>query len=88
MNAEGLRRYREDVLAMSQAELAAVFGVRQQTISEWETGKRAIRLGAIVALALERLGELRRGEGEHGVAEGEPAGASESAGEGAAKGEA
>ena len=30
-------------LCLSQAELAAVLGVRQQTVSEWETGRYAPR---------------------------------------------
>ena len=30
-------------LHMSQAEFAAVLGVRQQTVSEWETGRYAPR---------------------------------------------
>lgn len=45
-------KQRRDELGMTQAELAAVFGVRRQTIQEWETGTRAIRLGRIVELAL------------------------------------
>jgi DNA-binding transcriptional regulator YiaG len=30
-------------LGMTQAELAAALGVRQQTVSEWETGRYAPR---------------------------------------------
>ena len=63
MNAEELQRRRKD-LGMSQAELAAAFGVRQQTISEWETGIRRIRLAGIVALALEALQTRREREGD------------------------
>jgi DNA-binding transcriptional regulator YiaG len=34
-SVRGLRRH----LALTQAELAAELGVRQQTVSEWETGQ-------------------------------------------------
>jgi DNA-binding transcriptional regulator YiaG len=34
-SVKGLRRH----LALTQAELAAELGVRQQTVSEWETGQ-------------------------------------------------
>lgn len=39
---EAVQRLR-DYLDVSQAELAARVGTRQQTISEWETGTRAPR---------------------------------------------
>jgi DNA-binding transcriptional regulator YiaG len=39
---ERVQRLRAD-LGLSQAELAARVGTRQQTISEWETGTRAPR---------------------------------------------
>ncbi len=42
-------------LGLSQRDLAVTFGVRQQTISEWETGVRRIRLAGIVDLALQAL---------------------------------
>jgi len=37
-NADGVRALREH-LGMSQQELAAELNVRQQTVSEWETGQ-------------------------------------------------
>jgi len=49
-----LRRH----MGLSQAELAAELGVRQQTISEWETGmyqpKRA--MSKLLTLVAERAG--------------------------------
>jgi len=36
-DGEGVRALREH-LELNQAELAEVLGVRQQTVSEWETG--------------------------------------------------
>lgn len=62
MDRETLKRRREE-LGMSQSELAAVLEVRQQTISEWETGTRAIRLGRILELALDALARDRDGRG-------------------------
>lgn len=52
-DAAGIRSLRER-LGLTQAELAAELGVRQQTISEWETGRyvprgAAARLLGIVA---------------------------------------
>ncbi len=45
-------------MGLSQAELAAELGVRQQTISEWETGmyqpKRA--MSKLLTLVAERAG--------------------------------
>ncbi len=37
---------------MSQAELAAELGVRQQTVSEWETGRYAPRGASMRLLGL------------------------------------
>jgi DNA-binding transcriptional regulator YiaG len=44
----GLRRR----LGLSQAELAAEMGVRQQTVSEWETGRYAPRGASARLLSL------------------------------------
>jgi len=67
-DAAGVRRLRE-ALRLTQQELASELGVRQQTVSEWETGLyqprgASVRLLDIVA---ERAG-VRYGEaaGERG----------------------
>lgn len=63
MTGDDLRSKRE-VLGLSQADLAAALDVRRQTITEWETGTRAIRLGRILELALEALAREREERGE------------------------
>ena len=63
MNAEELRHRREE-LGLSQAELAAALDVRRQTITEWETGARHVRMATVLALALEALQRRREREGE------------------------
>ena len=54
-----IRSWREQQ-GMTQAELAAALDVRTQTISEWETGVRVVRMGRVLALALERLADMRQ----------------------------
>ncbi|MGE3076559.1 MAG: helix-turn-helix domain-containing protein [Dehalococcoidia bacterium] len=55
--AERIAALREE-LGLSQAEMAHELGVRQQTVSEWETGRYAPR-GASVRV-LQHLAESRR----------------------------
>jgi len=52
-------------LGLSQAQLAQELGVRQQTVSEWETGRYRPRGAAarLLSLVAERAG-FRYGEGE------------------------
>ena len=45
-------------LGLSQAEMAEELGVRQQTVSEWETGRYAPRGASVRVLRL--LAESRR----------------------------
>ncbi len=58
-----LRRH----LGLSQAQLAQELGVRQQTVSEWETGRYRPRGAAarLLSLVAERAG-FRYGEGPEG----------------------
>jgi len=55
-NAAGIRSLRER-LGLTQAELAAELGVRQQTVSEWETGRYAPRGAAarLLSIVAERV---------------------------------
>ena len=53
-------------LGMSQAELSELLGVRQQTVSEWETGLHRPRGASLRMLSMvkERAAEYRAGKGE------------------------
>jgi transcriptional regulator with XRE-family HTH domain len=56
---EGFRFMRK-ALGFNAADLAAMLGVRAETISRWETGKTAVDRGAFAALAAmvtDRLAE-------------------------------
>lgn len=67
--AQEIRRLRRD-LGLSQQQMAAALGVRQQTISEWETGAYTPRGASLRVLALlaERRADYRAdptdGQGE------------------------
>jgi transcriptional regulator with XRE-family HTH domain len=54
MDARALKLKRVG-LGLSQAELARLFHVTQNTISRWESGKAGIRHPMILALALEAI---------------------------------
>ena len=54
MKSEAIRQWREEQ-GMSQAELARLLDVRRQTITEWETGVREVRMGRVLELALMAL---------------------------------
>jgi transcriptional regulator with XRE-family HTH domain len=55
---DDIRRWREE-RGLSQADLARLLGVRQATVSRWESGDRPPTL-PLVRLALERLGQKIR----------------------------
>ena len=66
---QSLRR----ALKLTQQELAQELGVRQQTVSEWETGAYAPRGASarLLDIVAERAG-LRYGEDEAAEERGEP----------------
>jgi len=56
---EDIRAWR-DARGLSQQDLAEALGVRQATVSRWETGERPATM-PLVALALKALGsKIRR----------------------------
>ena len=59
------RRLLRERAGLSQADLAAVLGVSDGTISRWETGARYPRRAALTAYAevLERLADEAKGGG-------------------------
>jgi DNA-binding transcriptional regulator YiaG len=64
-----------DHLALTQEQMAAELGTRQQTISEWETGQYAPRGASarLLTLVAERAGFVygaAANEGEEGKSEG------------------
>jgi DNA-binding XRE family transcriptional regulator len=59
MNADELRRWRER-LGLSQAQLAEALGLRADTISRWEQGRRQITFPPLLRSALETLDSRRR----------------------------
>jgi DNA-binding transcriptional regulator YiaG len=65
-DADGVRRLRRH-MAMTQDQLAAELGVRQQTVSEWETGVYRPRGASerLLTIVAERAG-YRWGEPEDG----------------------
>ena len=67
-DAAAVRAARER-MGLSQQALAERLGVYQATVSDWERGRKGIRHGRILALALWAL-ELELGageeEGDHG----------------------
>lgn len=50
-----LRRIRKDVLSLSQAEIAALVGVSQGTVSKWENGELAPSLSEMAVIRSEAL---------------------------------
>ena len=58
MTGQELRRRRER-LGLSQAEVAAAFGVDANTWSRWERDAQAIRYPRVLRFALDRLAEDR-----------------------------
>lgn len=48
-----LRRIRKDVLSLSQAEIAALVGVSQGTVSKWENGELAPSLSEMAIIRSE-----------------------------------
>ena len=64
-DAARVRRLRQ-ALRLTQQGLAAELGVRQQTISEWETGLYEPRGASarLLDIVAERAGGLHYGEGE------------------------
>jgi transcriptional regulator with XRE-family HTH domain len=50
-----LRRIRKDVLSLSQAEIAALVGVSQGTVSKWENGELAPSLSEMSVIRAEAL---------------------------------
>lgn len=55
-------RRRRKLLGLSQTALSAILGVRQATISDWETGKLTIDHPSILDLALRALEHEKRTE--------------------------
>ena len=72
-DAEGVAALR-DGLGISQAELSRLLGVRQQTVSEWETGQYRPRGASerLLSFVAERA-EFRYEEGRGSRVEGEEA---------------
>ena len=72
---EAVQRLRAS-LRLSQTELAARIGTRQQTISEWETGTRAPRRMSrrLLHLVAEESGFYALGPADIAPSEGGPAG--------------
>jgi DNA-binding transcriptional regulator YiaG len=70
-NAEGVRALREH-LGMTQHELAEELNVRQQTVSEWETGQYRPRGASerLLSLVAERA-EFAYGAGQGSGAQGQ-----------------
>jgi len=71
--AEDIRRLREH-MGLTQRGLAEELGVRQQTISEWETGMYRPRraMSKYLAIIAERVGFAYRPESQHTPESDEP----------------
>jgi DNA-binding transcriptional regulator YiaG len=64
---EGIRALRRH-LGLTQTKLAEELGIRQQTISEWETGMYQPRgtSATLLSIVAERSGFAYKAEEEHG----------------------
>lgn len=50
-----IRRIRKDILSLSQAEIAAIVGVSQGTVSKWESGELSPSLDEISIIRREAI---------------------------------